>query len=194
MDDVTGAILPEAGPTLSAQQYTKTAALLHWIIAALILANLVLGFMCGWLELAFEDTIMNLHKVIGLLVLALSFLRLAWRLSHRPPEPVNTAALQRRAAGAVHFALYALMLVLPFSGWLVTSSFPKRHPISVGLFDLPFLPVGPSLARAMFAHGVHEALSLVMLGLVMGHIMAALYHQLVLRDGLIARMRLGNDG
>lgn len=191
MGGVTGAILPEAGPTLSAQQYTKTAALLHWSIAVLILANLVMGFVCGWLELSFEDTIMNLHKVVGLLVLALSLLRLVWRLAHRPPALAYGGALQRKAAGAVHFALYALMMALPSSGWLITSSFPKRHPISVGLFDLPFLPVSASLPRAILAHGVHEVLSLAMLALVLGHILAALHHHFVLRDSLIARMRLG---
>lgn len=191
---MTGAILPETGPTLSAQHYTRTAALLHWSIAALILANLVMGFVCAWLELSFEDVIMNLHKVIGLLVLALSLLRLVWRLTHRPPEPVHGSALQRKAAGVVHAALYALMLALPISGWLVTSSFPKRHPISVGLFDLPFLPVSASLPRAILAHGVHEVLSLAMVALVLGHILAALHHHFILRDGLIARMRLGSRG
>lgn len=191
---MTDAVPPRAEPTSSAQPYTRTAALLHWAIAALILANLVMGLVCAWLELALEDGIMNLHKVTGLLVLGLSLFRLLWRLTHRPPEPAYAGALQRKAAGTVHVALYALMVAVPISGWLVTSSFPKRHPISVGLFNLPFLPVSPDLARAIFAHGVHEVLSLAMLALVIGHILAALHHQFVLRDGLIHRMRLRNRG
>jgi len=180
-----------AAPTvkaLPARHYTRTAIALHWAIAVLIIANLAVGYICGNFEFAFEDVLMNLHKVTGILVFALSHLRLAWRFAHRPPPLDFVSAWQRRAAGLVQGLLYALMIALPLTGWIVTSSFPKRHPISLGFVDVPFLPVTASLPRAMLAHGAHEVLAIIMTVLVAGHVAAALHHQFVLRDNLITRV------
>lgn len=170
------------------QRYTRTAIVLHWAIAALIIANLAVGYICGSFELPIEDVLMNLHKVAGILILALSVVRLAWRLTHKPPVLDFASAWQRRAAGLVQGLLYGLMIALPLTGWIVTSSFPKRHPISLGFVDVPFLPVTPSLPRAMLAHSAHEVLAIVMTVLVTGHLAAALHHQFVLRDELFTRV------
>ena len=171
-----------------APRYTRTAIVLHWSIAVLILANLAVGYICGNFEFAIEDVLMNLHKVAGILVFALSHLRLAWRLAHRPPPLDFVSAWQRRAAGLTQGLLYGLMIALPLTGWIVTSSFPKRHPISLGFVDVPFLPVTASLPRAMLAHSAHEVLAIIMTVLVAGHVAAALHHQFVLRDNLITRV------
>lgn len=171
-----------------APRYTRTAIVLHWSIAVLILANLAVGYICGNFEFAIEDVLMNLHKVAGILVFALSHLRLAWRLAHRPPPLDFVSAWQRRAAGLTQGLLYGLMIALPLTGWLVTSSFPKRHPISLGFVDVPFLPVTASLPRAILAHSAHEVLAIIMTVLVAGHVAAALHHQFVLRDNLITRV------
>lgn len=177
--------LAEAVPV---QRYTRTAIILHWAIAILIGTNLAIGFLSGSTELPIEDAMMNLHKLVGMAVLALSLFRLAWRLAHRPPGLVALPAWQRRFAGLVQALLYALMIAMPMTGWLVTSSFPGRHPISIGFATLPFLPVSESLPRAIQAHGAHSTLAIVMAVLVAGHIAAALHHQFVRRDGLITRM------
>lgn len=171
-----------------APRYTRTAIVLHWSIAVLILANLAVGYICGNFEFAIEDVLMNLHKVAGILVFALSHLRLAWRLAHRPPPLDFVSAWQRRAAGLTQGLLYGLMIALPLTGWIVTSSFPKRHPISLGFVDVPFLPVTASLPRAILAHSAHEVLAIIMTVLVAGHVAAALHHQFVLRDNLITRV------
>lgn len=171
-------------------RYSRPAALLHWAIAGLIVVNLAAGFYCAAAEGPVEQVVMNGHKVLGLAVLALSLVRLGWRAAHRPPPLPPGPALARLAAHAVHAALYGLMLAIPFTGWLVTSLFPGRHPIDAGLFDLPFLPITPDKPAAFLAHDLHSALAWAMIALVCGHVGAALYHQFVLRDRLIERMGL----
>ena len=172
-----------------AQRYTRTAALLHWTIAVLIIVNLAAGFFASSVESAIEPFVMNAHKVIGISVLALSVVRLGWRLTHRaPPLPDHVSTIERWSAGIVHFALYVLMIAMPFSGWLVTSSFPKRHAIDAGIFVIPFLPVTPDKAMAFLAHDAHSFMAWAMIALVLGHVMAALRHQWVLKDGLLARL------
>lgn len=177
--------LAEAVPV---QRYTRTAIILHWVIATLIGTNLAIGLLSGSTELPIEDAMMNLHKLVGMAVLALSLFRLGWRLAHRPPALVALSAWQMRLAGFVQALLYALMIAMPLTGWLVTSSFPGRHPISLGFTTLPFLPVPENLPRAIQAHDAHSTLAIVMAVLVAGHVAAALHHQFVRQDGLITRM------
>lgn len=186
---MTSGPVESAGTAQPSQRYTRTAALLHWTIAAAIIGNLAMGYLCANIEFAAEDLVLNLHKVSGLLILVLSLFRLGWRLTHKAPALVYRSQAQRRAAHTVHAALYALMIAAPFTGWLVTSSFPKRHPISAGPFDLPFLPVEPSLPLAAQAHGAHELLAAIMAALVFGHVLAAAWHQWVIKDGLLDRMK-----
>lgn len=187
---------PVRAPSLvpkTAQRYSRTAAMLHWVIAAAIICNLAIGYACAAAEFPGEEVLVNLHKLIGLAVMALSVVRLGWRLIHSPPAFAYTSALLRRAAATVHALLYVAMFAIPFTGWLVTSSFPKRHPISLGLFDIPFLPVRQSLPRTILFHDMHAALALAAALLIVGHLGAALYHQFVLRDGMLGRMKLASD-
>lgn len=174
--------------TLPHQRYTRTAIALHWTIAGLIGANVIMGYVCAKSDLPGEEMVMNLHKVTGIVILGLSLFRLGWRLTHRPPAFAFASALQRRAAGLVHGLLYFLMLALPITGWIVTSSFPKRHPISLGFIDIPFLPLGASLPRAMAAHSAHSVLAIAMVALVAGHVVAALHHHFLLKDKVITRL------
>lgn len=169
-------------------RYSRTAVILHWTIAGLIINNLLMGWLCAHFEVAIEPVVMNAHKLLGLLVLLLSVVRLAWRLAHRPPPLASTGRVERWAAHGVHALLYGLMMTLPLSGWIVTSSFPGRHPISAGLFDIPFLPLQPNMATALPAHGAHSVLAVGMAVLVLGHALAALRHQFFLRDRTLDRM------
>ena len=171
-------------------RYTRTAASLHWLIAAAILVNMLFGFVSALFETTFEPAITNAHKVLGLAVLALSLARLAWRLGHRPPPHHFARPAEKWAATTMHWCLYALSIAMPLTGWVITSSFPGRHPISLGAFDIPFLPIAPNLPRAIAAHDAHMTLGIVMIVLVIGHVLAALRHQLVLRDQLIGRMSI----
>lgn len=182
----TGAEADPGGILLA--RYTRTAASLHWIIAALMVGNIAAGLYCAYVDGAFRQGVMNAHKVIGLIVLGLSVARLGWRIAHRPPPLAFSSGLALWGAKGVHAALYVLMIALPLSGWLVTSSFPKRHPINAGLFEIPFLPVTPDKAVAFAAHEAHTIMAWAMIVLLVGHVGAALWHQHVLRDRLIDRM------
>ena len=169
---------PDTGPG----RYSTVAMWFHWTIAVLVIVNLTIGLL--------HDAIggMGLHKPIGLTVMALTAGRVVWRLLHRPPPlPAHTPAWERGAAHATHWALYALMIGMPITGWLMVSGAATRRPLTwFGLFDVPYLPVGK--AAGGIGHEAHELLGWLMLGLVALHIAAALRHWLVLRDGVFGRM------
>jgi cytochrome b561 len=104
----------------SRRRYTHVAIALHWAIAALILFNLVTGFFHD----SFPRGTMAIHISSGMTILALSLVRIVWRLTHRPPAFLPMAGWERWGAHVVHFCLYAAMLLLPISGWAMISANP----------------------------------------------------------------------
>jgi cytochrome b561 len=167
-------------------RYSRVAIAFHWAIAALILFNLWLGLFHE--SLPREWKVMPVHKSVGITVLALTLARIAWRLAHRPPAlPGHMPAVEKLAARASHFLLYALMLALPLTGWLMSSNPERPRPVEYFfLFKLPVLPATPGVAGA--AHEAHELLGWAMLVLVAVHILAALRHHFLLRDRVLVRM------
>lgn len=172
-------------PSTSTVRYTRVAMWLHWIIAVLIVANLAIGLLHDPVP-AFR-ALMPAHKAIGITVLVLTLARIGWRLTHRAPAPLaRMRRWQKIAAEAVHGLLYLLLLAMPLTGWALVSGAYRRPMTWFGAFPLPFLPVSPATAgRADAAHGL---LGWLMLALVAAHVAAALYHRLVLRDGVLGRM------
>ena len=168
-------------------RYTRTAVVLHWLAAALVLSNFVLG---PWMvELAISPQKLRLygwHKWIGITVFLLAAARLAWRGRHPPPPPVAMPDWQRRAAATSHALLYALMLLIPLSGWLYSSATGVQV-VYLGLVPLPDLvPKDKVLAGALKA--THATLNFLLAALVFLHAGAALKHHFVDRDGVLARM------
>lgn len=170
--------------------YTGMAILLHWAIAILVLLGLALALYGSGIESEFGASLINLHKLVGLSVLALTILRVGWRLGHRPPPLPRSAPLwQLWLAKTVHVAFYVLLLALPLSGWLLTSAFPERHPITIGeLAQIPYLPVSTDMALAQTAYEVHEIGGWLMIILITLHVGAAIKHQFYDRDSILARM------
>ena len=172
-----------------ATRYAHTAILLHWMIAALIVATIPIGWFGATFETAAAQVATNAHKSIGIVILALTLVRVAWRLAHKPAAlPASMSPMLRRIARGTHAAFYVLMLVLPLSGWWMSSAVPNRHAFGFGLFDVPFLPVPRGWASAGPAHFIHTNLAWVMAALVVLHIAAALKHHFVDRDGVLGRM------
>jgi len=101
-------------------RYTTVAILLHWTIAALILFNIVTGFLHD----ALPRGAMAIHISSGITVLALTLVRIAWRLTHRPPPFLPMKPWERGLAHVVHSCLYAAMLLMPISGWAMISANP----------------------------------------------------------------------
>jgi cytochrome b561 len=178
--------------THPAARYHPVSMALHWWLALMILGSLAVGlYMTG---LPFSPTrlkLYNWHKWAGVTILALSALRLVWRITHRPPAlpaAVEAAmpAWQRAAHHATHHALYALFFVVPLVGWAYSSA--AGFPIVLfGVLPLPdFVPVDKALAELIKPW--HEITAFTLAGLVVLHVGAALKHQLIDRDGLLSRM------
>lgn len=165
---------------------------LHWIVAALIVALFLIGWYMEELPLGPDKIrIYNLHKSIGVLVLALASLRLLWRLlSPPPPLPAGLVEWQRRAAGASHFLLYLLIFAQPAIGILHSNA--ANFPVVVfGSLTLPSL-IGPDEAAKKALGAAHHWGSWAILGLVAVHAAGALYHHFVLKDGVLRRMLPGS--
>lgn len=170
---------------------------MHWIIALIIIGNLVGGLT---LDLFLDSadpamkqlglTIIRLHKSLGLTVIVLTLARVAGRLiSPPPPLPSHMTRIEVMFARATHLLFYALMLLLPFSGWAMTSTGKNSSPIAwFGLFDVPLLPLPKSLGGLF--HESHELLGWVAIATITLHVAAALKHQVFDRDNLLARMSL----
>lgn len=169
-------------------RYTRGAIAFHWSIALLVIVNLFVGLLHDSLLAGLPGGGIPLHKSIGFTVLVLTLGRIAWRWTHPAPRfPPGMARRDKVAARISHFSFYALLLLLPMSGWVMVSGEAKRYPLDwFGLFKVPYLPV--TRAAGDSADGAHLVLGYLMLALVAIHVAAALRHHFVLRDGVLARM------
>ena len=185
---MTGAAAP-AQPAPSTR-YTPMAMLLHWLLALMILGSLSVGlYMTG---LPFSPTrlkLYNWHKWAGIVILALSALRLLWRLRHRPPPTPPTppmARWQRWASHGIHGLMYALFFAVPLLGWAYSSA--AGFPIVVfGVLPLPDF-VAPDRTLAELLKPWHGLLAKTLAAAALVHVAAALKHQFIDRDGLLQRM------
>lgn len=172
---------------MSSQRYTLPAIALHWAQALLVFWLLWLGWtMVDLPKGAERSAAYSLHKSLGLLVLALTLLRLAWRLRHAPP-PSAVAGWQAGMASGVHHALYLVLLLTPMAGYLLSSFTP--YPLR--FFGLEVLKLGwpDELLNTIFK-SAHVILAWSGAGLIVLHVAAAIKHTL-LRDGILQRMLPG---
>jgi cytochrome b561 len=170
------------------------AKLLHWAMAALILAQVALGIMAvNWRLSPAKLQLFFWHKSTGVLVLALLALRLAWRLAnHAPALPEGLPGWERAAARASHALLYLLMAALPITGWVVNAA--ANIPLRIfGLMPLPAIVV-PDEDLADFAASLHRGLFVVLALVLVAHVGAALRHHFVRRNTVLTRMLLGPWG
>jgi cytochrome b561 len=175
----------------SADAWGAVARGFHWVIAALILAQFVIGSVAEEMKLTpAKLDLFVWHKSIGVTILALAVLRLLWRLANPPPAmPAGTPRWEQRLAALGHWALYALIFVVPISGWLVSDA--SRVPFKA-YFVLPMpdlIETSRSLQEA--AEEVHEVLTMTLLVVVIVHITAALRHHFLLHDDVLRRMLTG---
>ncbi|HEU4967495.1 cytochrome b [Sphingomonas sp.] len=180
--------LPEPGASRS--RYSGGAIAFHWAIALLIAVNIALALITDDWHGPARSAAIQIHKATGITILVLSIARLLWRLAHRPPPlPAELRLWEAVAARAVHRLFYALMIVLPLSGWLMVSASANRKPLNwYGLFGLPYLPFEGDKAVRGFAHEAHEILGYTMMALIVLHVAAALKHHYSDRTRLLARM------
>ena len=177
-------------------RYDAVAILLHWLVAVGVVAQIAIGLAMTQLPLtpAHQFPLYQLHKSIGITVLAVVLLRVAWRLTHRPPPLPDTMPLvERRFASAAHLALYGLLVGLPLTGWAVVSASPYNIPtVLYGLVPWPHLPVLSTLhdkapVEAVLAT-IHAFGGWFLAALIGVHAAAALRHHVLLHDAVLWRM------
>lgn len=171
----------------SVSKYDPFARLLHWLIALLVIAQFVVAWTMPEIHRGTQPVgLITWHLELGTVIIALMIVRLLWRFARQEPDVVETAPLMKLVARATHGLLYALLIAQPLMGWANASS--RGWSITLfGAIPLPQLtptgsPVGHSLGD------VHSLLGWAMLVLIGLHVAGALYHHVVLKDGVLRRM------
>jgi cytochrome b561 len=190
LTDSTGMPLPA--------RYTRTAMTLHWLIALLMIGNVVLGLSADSLPDDWARPVIDTHKSIGITVLGLALLRILWRVSHTPPPlPREFPSWEKIVAHAVHFLLYLLMIALPLSGWLHDSAWKDAATHPMRLFNLvPWPRIGyvmnldPALKESLHDRfgALHTWLGYALYALLAMHIGGALKHEWIDRKSVLKRM------
>jgi cytochrome b561/polyisoprenoid-binding protein YceI len=176
---------------LSNTHYTNTAKILHWTIAAAIVLQFVLAKLAdlaGDSDLAIRElALLANHKSVGITILTLALFRLVWRTKNPPPAlPAAMPTWQVRASHFSHWALYGLIIVIPITGWLMSSA--SAYSVSwFNLFQLPdFVAPDPELKKTL--KDIHETLAKILAVIALVHIGAALKHAMFDKDGVLSRM------
>ena len=177
---------------MSKTQFTVPSRLLHWVMAAMILAMLFIG-VAMVASLADYHVLVSIHRPLGILILILVMIRFVNRRLHPPPDfLVTMPPLERRAATASELLLYTLMFVQPLVGWAMLSA--AGYPIvmygSVHLF--PILPHSAAVYAVL--RKAHTAIAYLFFLTFVGHLGGVLFHTLVVRDGILDRMALWRVG
>lgn len=190
--------MTNTAPPYPVQRYTRTAMILHWLIAVLIAINvatilLVDYFPEGWVRPAVDT-----HKSIGITVLGLVLLRILWRIANPPPPlPNSYPRWEKTTAHVAHIALYALILALPLSGWLHDSAWKAAAQFPMQLFymvpwpRISFIATMEPAAKEQFhavSGAVHVWLGYILYALFALHVGAALKHQWIDKKPELERM------
>ncbi len=177
--------------------YSRTAIALHWLIAVLIIGNFAGGLLMGDLlgsadpaDKRLGFTIVQLHKSSGLTILVLSLFRLGLRLAAGAPAlPAHMTSTERALAKLTHWGFYAIMILVPLSGWVMVSTSPLGFPtLWFGLFEWPHLPLAMNKELSGSASEVHEIMAFAGAGLFVLHVAGALKHHFMDRDDVLSRM------
>ncbi|SIR10960.1 Cytochrome b561 [Paracoccus thiocyanatus] len=179
----------------TARAYGRVARFFHWTVAVLILAAIIIGLYAGRLPEGTEAqlraifTAYSVHKTVGMVALVLAVLRILWTLTQPRPRPLHPGRrLETLAAEAVHWALWIGMLVMPLSGWLLHSAAPGGFSDILWPFGqrLPLVPEDAALSERFAAF--HDLGWWVLAGLAALHVLGALKHAVIDRDGTMIRM------
>ena len=192
-------------------RYTKTAIVLHWLIAIFIALMFVLGWFMAELpkeapkQLAYDifdlgvytwqlaeeasprTFYFNLHKSLGLSVLALIVLRVLWRITHTPPAALSSyKAIEKKVATATHHSLYLLMLAVPVTGLIMAIN----SKYGVKWFGIDVIAGLDNKPVRDFFECTHEFVGIVLLVLIGIHLLGALKHKFIDKDDTMSRMSL----
>lgn len=174
-------------------QYSRGWRLLHWAIALCVMTLVPVGLLIeARTEANLWDTTTDLlygvHKALGFSVLLLMILRVACKLWLQTPHyPASMSRSQIIAAKSLHHLFYVLLILVPLLGWAGVTAFPALIIMpGIELPAMPGIPVDQTLAEKLFR--IHGACAILLACLVLGHIAAALYHRVLLKDEVFQRM------
>jgi cytochrome b561 len=179
---------------LASERYSPVAIALHWLIAAAVIVQFTWGW---WMQTIAKQPVgprvdaFNLHKSIGLTILAFMCIRILWRWRHTPPPLPPMPDWQARLARATHIVLYAALFVMPLAGYL--GSVFSGYPVKYFGVTLPGWGSMDASSKDLMS-AVHYVTSWILFGAVALHVVGALKHWLVDRDALVARMGLPAKG
>ena len=172
----------------TANRYGLIAITFHWVIALLILGMLALGLYMVDLPISLNKLrLYGWHKEFGILILILAMLRIFWRyLNVAPVLPTHLARLQKIAAKSAHYIFYFLMIAMPLTGWMMSSS--AGVPVSFfGLFVLPDL-VSANKNLSQLLASIHGWMAYFLIAMITLHVGAALQHHFYYKDDVLKRM------
>jgi cytochrome b561 len=171
--------------------YGLVSIILHWAIAVLFVAQLALGYsMARTKSMAMQFELIQWHRTLGFVILALAVLRLAWRLTNTRPRALpSMLAWELIAARAAHTLLLTATIAVPLAGWALVSTSTLAIPtLAFNRWLIPHLPMVASPAAEAFWRQTHELLAYAAAALVAAHAAAALRHHFILRDTVLQRM------
>lgn len=173
----------------TSEKFGSLTKFLHWTIFILFVVQYYLVYRREYFPKGSAEKMqyMMLHKSFGLCVLILAFIMLVWRgVGTRPSMPMTMSGFERFSAKAIHFLLYLAMFLMPISGILMSQF--GGYPISIfGLFTLPN-PLMKNELLGGICYNTHKISSFIIIGIVAGHILAALFHHYVRKDTVLKRM------
>jgi cytochrome b561 len=172
--------------TTAVERFALASRILHWLMAPMVIAQLLIG-VTMIASLSYYPLLLAIHRPLGVLILAFAVVRLANRLTHRPPPFLATMShAERRIATWSEYLLYALLLIQPLIGWAMLSA--ARFPVT--LFGPVHLPgIAPhNIDVYAVLRECHSVFAFLLFATFTAHMCAVLFHTLVLRDRLIDRM------
>ncbi len=170
------------------ERFGAVSKTLHWLTLVLLIAAFTLAV--SMVNMPFSPRKLEFyswHKWVGVTIFLVAVIRLAWRLANPVPrQPDGLPQWQRRLAAMSHAALYAVLIVMPITGWIMSSAL-NLPVVYLGLVPIPS-PFGVDRALGETMKIVHLSLAVLLLALVSIHVLAALYHHFVRRDDVLRRM------
>lgn len=168
--------------------YNPVTKILHWLVFVLLAIEFTIAWtMPGVHRGGAPTAIVNLHFSFGILILIVIIIRTLWRITHpTPPFPESMSHREKVIASAMHYALYAVLFIMPFTGWAWASS----RGWAITFFNL--FPVPPIVAEGSIfgqqAGGIHSFLGGLLVALIALHALAGLYHHFIQKDDVLRRM------
>ena len=171
----------------SPERYSSASIILHWMNAAAIFAAIPLGISLEHAPAAWTDTLYRLHWSFGLMALAIVFCRMANRAGSKPPAAyASLTRLEFVLSSIIHRVLYILLLIVPTLGWAGKSAYGGKITV-FGLFDMPAI-LTQNTARGEQILAVHGIAAKLLILCIILHVVGALNHALIKRDGVLRRM------